>query len=313
MDRPPRRPRRTSTTKLRAATDFGLAGRPNTTPTAALGDRHLLTVLRGDPLGRVARVDEDDIVIGRGEQASFVLNDPALSWLHARVFRSDEHIFVEDLQSTNGTFVNDERISSPTRIEDGARVRLGGYTVLKLSLADELEEESARRLFESTVKDALTAVHNRRYLIERMTSEISFAERHSDTLALLLIDLDHFKLINDNHGHHVGDAVLRVVAAAMQRVLRPADLLARLGGDEFVILTRRVTRENARILAERLRTHIAGLDLPLAGDARLTVSVGLTFAGPERGYPDADALLAEADIAMYEAKHLGRNRVVVHD
>lgn len=307
-----RRARRISTTKLRVPTAAEIAEFQPKERAAPAGDRYLLTVLRGDPLGRVVRIADSDIVIGRGENASFVLDDPALSWVHARIFRRGQQIFVEDLGSTNGTFVGERRIREPTQVTDGARIRLGGHTVLKLTLSDELEEEAAQRLYESTVKDALTSVHNRRYLLERLASEISFAQRHADTIAVLLVDIDHFKQINDVHGHHVGDAVLRVIAAAMQRILRPEDLLARFGGDEFVIVTRRITRENAHILAERLRSHVASLSLPLDGVENLTVSIGLTFAGPEHTQKTPEALLGEADIAMYEAKHLGRNRVVEH-
>jgi diguanylate cyclase (GGDEF)-like protein len=304
------RARRISTTKLRAPTAAEIDAFVARASVAPPGDRFLLSVLRGDPLGRVARVGDDELVIGRGEKATFKLDDPGLSWVHARVFRQGDQIFVEDLGSTNGTFVGNLRIREPTMVGNGTRIRLGGHTVLKLWLADELEEEAARRLFESTVKDALTAVHNRRYLLERLASEVSFARRHSDTIAVLLVDIDLFKRINDTHGHHVGDAVLRVVATAMQRVLRPEDLVARFGGDEFVIVTRSITHENARILAERLRAHVAGVQLPLEESPSITVSIGITFAGPEDSYKTPDALLNQADQAMYDAKHAGRNRVV---
>lgn len=304
------RPRRVSTTKIRAPTVAEIAEAVAREHPAPTGDRYLLTVLRGDPLGRVTRVEEGGLVVGRGGSSGFILDDPGLSWAHARIFLREGQVWVEDLGSTNGTFVGDHRIREPTRLVDGSRIRLGGHTLLKLSLADELEEESALRLFDSTVRDALTSLHNRRYLVERLASEISFAQRHSDTIAVFLVDVDRFKQINDAHGHHMGDAVLRVVAAAMQRVLRPEDLLARFGGDEFVVVARRVTRENALILAERLRAHIASLSLPLEEVTHLTVSIGVTFAGPEYSYRGPDALLAAADAAMYEAKRLGRNRVV---
>jgi len=273
-------------------------------------DRFILTVLLGDPLGRVVRIADQDIVIGRGDRANFMLNDPGLSWVHARVFRAGDQIFVEDLGSTNGTFVRGRRVVEPTVVADADRIRLGGHTVVKLTFADELEEDAAWRLYESTIRDALTAVHNRRYLRERLGSELSFAQRHADTMALLLIDIDHFKEINDQAGHHAGDTVLRAIAAEMQRNLRPEDLLARYGGDEFVVLTRRASEQSAMVLAERLRTKIAALELPLRNPMRVTISVGLTLVGPDRAYRNPEALLASADEAMYEAKQRGRDCVV---
>jgi diguanylate cyclase (GGDEF)-like protein len=267
-------------------------------------------VLRGDPLGRVIRVGIEDVLIGRGGGANFVLADPGLSWLHARVFREGTALYIEDLGSTNGTFVGQARVVRPTRIQPGDRIRVGGHTILKLSTADELEEQSARRLYESTVRDSLTSVHNRRYFEERLTAELSFAARHGDSLAIFLVDVDHFKYVNDHHGHHVGDGVLRVVANAIQRILRPEDILARYGGDEFVILARRIARDNALILGERIRTHVEALDFPFGDDPSITVSIGLTVMAPRMHRTDAAKALAQADAAMYEAKHRGRNCVV---
>jgi two-component system cell cycle response regulator len=305
--------RRTSTTKLRAVKHTPTALLPIGPPSssAPLPDRYLLTVLRGDPLGRVIRAGVEDVIIGRGGSANFVLADPGLSWIHARVFREGDALYIEDLGSTNGTFVGHNRVTRPTRIQPGDRIRVGGHTILKLSTGDQLEEESARRLYESTVRDSLTSVHNRRYFEERLAAELSFAERHGDTLALFLVDVDHFKCVNDNHGHHVGDGVLRVVANAIQRILRPEDILARYGGDEFVILARHINRDNAAILAERIRGHVAALDFPFGKDPTVTVSIGLTILAPRAKRCDAAAAVADADAAMYEAKHRGRNCVVV--
>jgi len=125
------------------------------------------------------------------------------------------------------------------------------------------------------------------------------------------VDVDHFKYVNDHHGHHVGDGVLRVVANAIQRILRPEDILARYGGDEFVILARHVNRDNATILAERIRGHVEALDFPFGKDPTVTVSIGLTILAPRAKRCDTATAVANADAAMYEAKHRGRNCVVV--
>lgn len=300
---------RISTARLRAARRV-LPEQLSIAPPSAPPDRFLLTVLRGDPLGRVIRVEDGDIVIGRSEKASFALADPALSWIHARIFRRGRQIYIEDLASANGTFINEHRIHHPVQLRDGDRIRLGEQTILKLALADALEEDAATRMYESTVRDAVTSVHNRRYLEERLAAEISFAERHEDTLAVMLIDVDNFKHINDEHGHHVGDAVLRVVAAAIQRILRPEDLLARYGGDEFVVLARRITRENACIMAERIRAHVQDLEFPEVLAVRVTVSIGLTAVAPALERCEPSQALTVADTAMYEAKRRGRNCVV---
>ncbi len=274
-------------------------------------DRHLLTVLVGDQLGQVIRLDGDELLLGRGDQVDVRLVDPGLSWVHARLRRLEDGFYLEDLASTNGTFVDGNRIQQPVRLSDGDRIQLGGRTTLKFSIVDELEESAALRLYGSMVHDALTGVFNRRYLEERLSSEVSFACRHATSLALLLIDVDHFKRVNDLFGHNVGDATLRVIAASIQRILRPEDVLARYGGEEFVVLARSVTPRNAEILAERIRRHVEELELALADELPMSVSVGVAVIVPGRARPDAAALLRTADEAMYEAKALGRNRVVI--
>jgi diguanylate cyclase (GGDEF)-like protein len=128
---------------------------------------------------------------------------------------------------------------------------------------------------------------------------------------VLLVDIDHFKHVNDRCGHAVGDAVLRVVASSMRRVIRPEDVLARYGGEEFVILARGIDARNASIVAERIRRRIQRLPMPAELEmSGLTVSIGVASANAERCYDSAVQLIAAADGAMYAAKQGGRNRVV---
>jgi diguanylate cyclase (GGDEF)-like protein len=202
-----------------------------------------------------------------------------------------------------------EQITSARKLESGCRIQIGQNTVLRFSLQDELEQEAAEQMYEMTVRDPLTRLHNRRYLDERLQTEFAFAARHRTSLSVLVIDVDHFKRVNDTMGHQAGDAVLRGLAAALQRMVRAEDLLARYGGEEFVVAARGIDENSAAVFAERIRRNVERLEIPWADSRlRITISVGLAHLG-ERRYPAHDALVAAADGALYRAKKNGRNRV----
>ncbi|MFW5920363.1 MAG: GGDEF domain-containing protein [Polyangiales bacterium] len=274
-------------------------------------DRCTLTVLAGPSAGALFTV-EDELVFGRGAEVSARIEDRGLSRRHAHVFRKDERFFLTDLGSTNGTFVNGRQIGhQPHELEEGDRVQMGRNVMLRVQLQDEFEQQAAKRLYESVVRDALTRVYNRRYLDERLESEMAYAQRHNTPLSVLLVDIDHFKQINDTHGHPAGDAVLRVVATAMVRMLRAEDVVARYGGEEFCVVARGIDARNAQIVGERIRRTIEGLKIP--GDGRqlnVTVSVGVATFRASRWYSTVSALVGDADAALYRAKERGRNRVV---
>jgi diguanylate cyclase (GGDEF)-like protein len=127
----------------------------------------------------------------------------------------------------------------------------------------------------------------------------------------MVLDIDHFKRFNDECGHAVGDALLRVLASSLRRLTRPEDVLARYGGEEFVVVVRGVGDANAAILAERIRRRISSLPLPTELSVRrVTVSIGVASLDPSTPYQTASELLGAADRAMYRAKAAGRNRVV---
>jgi diguanylate cyclase (GGDEF)-like protein len=145
-----------------------------------------------------------------------------------------------------------------------------------------------------------------------LRSELTFAARQGTPLSVLLIDIDHFKRVNDTYGHCTGDVVLQLVAASIQRVLRPYDTLSRFGGEEFVVVARNADMRNAEILAERMRRRIQELPLDIDGrEATVTVSVGVVSVPPEDGSIDLEELFESADEALYRAKNAGRNRVAV--
>ena len=156
--------------------------------------------------------------------------------------------------------------------------------------------------------DGLTGLLNRRAFEESLQRDMLRVSRTGLTLGMLLIDIDHFKSVNDLHGHLAGDEVIRKVGSTLQQGVRPADVLARFGGEEFVILMRDVGLREVEATAERLRLGIASLP-GLAGAMAVTVSIGVTVSQLE---DTADSFLSRCDDALYLAKRSGRNIVVSH-
>lgn len=166
------------------------------------------------------------------------------------------------------------------------------------------------RLSRLAITDWLTRAYNHRYLGPRMIEEVERARRHGDPLSIALMDLDHFKDVNDRFGHDAGDVVLRAFADRVRDEVRRHDVLVRRGGEEFVLLMPETTSAEALLVAERVRERMAGEPIEIGragGPARVTVSIGIATW---RGEP-AEALAQRADAAMYEAKRAGRNRVVI--
>jgi diguanylate cyclase (GGDEF)-like protein len=167
----------------------------------------------------------------------------------------------------------------------------------------DVHQRALRRL---ATQDSLTGATNRRGFMDRLLRAQSEAEAQAEPLSLVMVDLDHFKRINDEHGHGVGDAVLREVAHRMRRQIRRADLLGRLGGEEFAILLPDTDLVGARTQAEHLLTALRGQPFPTVG--QVTASLGVA---QWNGREAASSWLHRADLALYEAKHLGRDRLVV--
>ncbi len=177
---------------------------------------------------------------------------------------------------------------------------------LILAVPGYLTGRTADRLRHLSNRDALTQLWNRAALDERMLQELERVRRTSQPLALLLIDLDHFKEINDRYGHAAGDAVLRQVAECLRRVSRATDVPARYGGDEFALLAPSTTAVQALRLAERIRAAIAGETT--AAEQSVSVSIGVAGVQPGQAATSAD-LMSAADAELYGAKALGRDRV----
>ncbi len=169
-------------------------------------------------------------------------------------------------------------------------------------------EAEARK---ASLTDSLTGLYNRRFLHQRLEEEISRSRRHGSPLACVMLDIDHFKSINDTHGHATGDDVLRIIATIMRDHIRRSDIAVRFGGEEFVLVLFSNTTEGARHVAERIRADVEAHNFAQDGATlRVTVSVGIS-SFPDDNVPSADELMRRADAALYQAKEAGRNMVCV--
>ncbi|MFN7143037.1 MAG: GGDEF domain-containing protein [Myxococcota bacterium] len=275
--------------------------------------RPVLVVLEGEDLRRVHLLDRDRAVIGRGHDCEILLHDASASRRHAAAFRREEDppevVWIEDLRSTNGTFVNGERVEGPRQLVEHDRVRVGA-TLFGFRLRDDLELDAERRLIQLATIDPLTGLMNRGAFDQALDREFDRGVRYGRPLSLILLDLDHFKLVNDTWGHPVGDRVLAQVAVAIRSCLRHVDVAARYGGEEFAVLLVETNAEGATIAAERLRHAIGGLSMAVGDEpVKVTASVGVVTWSPLFASPAE--MVEAADKTLYRAKHAGRNRTVI--
>ena len=172
-------------------------------------------------------------------------------------------------------------------------------------------------LEQENITDPMLGIFNRRCLDRRMNQELLRAKRHAIDLAIMLVDVDHFKRVNDSWGHNIGDLALKHLADLMVRTLRQTDVVARFGGEEFVVLLPHTSAQEAMHLAERVRNTIELTPLNMVGkhgerqELKITVSIGVSWLQPDD--TDVSQLVERVDRAMYKAKQSGRNRVVCSD
>jgi diguanylate cyclase (GGDEF)-like protein len=271
-----------------------------------------LIVVEGGIPGTMLHLSEEGTSLGRSTENAFQFYDVTVSRHHAFVWmdaRGD--VYLSDLDSTNGTFLNGGRVGPrrAQRLTDGDRVQLGSGVVLKLVRLDPCDERFQREMFERTVRDALTGLYNRSYFLNQIAALRWTHVAQGIGLAVLMLDVDHFKRVNDRYGHLAGDAVLRDVAAVIRESTRSEDLVARYGGEEFVVALPVSTPERATERAERIRANQVARRILAGGqEIRVSVSIGLAFGPPGR-MRDELTLIERADQALYQAKAAGRNRI----
>jgi two-component system, cell cycle response regulator len=274
--------------------------------------RELMVRLDSANAGEVWTLNREEFSIGRHPDNQICIDDQGLSRQHVRIRRAGGAVLVEDLNSSNGTFVNGERITS-RRLQNGDTVQLGPRICFRFTIAGEHEERVLKQLYESSVRDALTQAYNRHYFAGQLGAELSYALRHGADLSLIMLDVDHFKKVNDTRGHLAGDLVLKAMANLLGAQLRREDIFARYGGEEFAVILRGVAISGASVLAERLR--VAAEQLPLVFDHQqfgITVSLGCASLACCNRH-DPESLIQRADGRLYQAKRDGRNRVVWKD
>ncbi len=279
----------------------------------------VLFVLAGLDAGRLFVLDRATTIIGREKGVEVQLADGAMSRKHAAIQREGEHFFIQDLESRNGTFVNGDRITR-RQLGTGDHVAVSPNVTLRFSWLDESEASLAKQLFEASTRDPLTHVFNRKYLMERVSAEVSYGLRHGGHFGTIMFDIDFFKRVNDEHGHAAGDAVLLAVAQRVAKLVRAEDIVARYGGEEFAIAVRGVAAPGMRSLAERVRSAVSEVTVETRSldgtrvTLHVTVSVGVAMLHecPARTPTGtvSDALLGMTDRRLYAAKNGGRNRVV---
>jgi len=272
---------------------------------AALGQA-VLIVISGPHIGQRTWLGEAPLSIGRSTACGLMLDIDSVSRQHARIDWTGAAHRVVDNGSTNGTFVNEHRVSDSV-LTDGDRLGIGKVLLKYISGAN-IEASYHEEIQRLMRYDGLTGAFNKRYFEESLRGAVSLPVSSQRMLGLIVFDLDHFKSINDTHGHTAGDAVLRQVSEVVAGALAQGQVFGRVGGEEFAVLWPDVELSAMRELAERLRGAVESTEFAFEG-TKIPVTLSLGVADRAPGGEKAEAFFERADTRLYEAKRAGRNRV----
>jgi diguanylate cyclase (GGDEF)-like protein len=215
---------------------------------------------------------------------------------------------VEDLGSTNGTYLNDQEVLSAQPLRSGDLVKVGG-SIFKFLDGDNIETQYHETIYTLTIADGLTGVNNKRYFLEYIEREMGRSHRYHRPLSLMMFDIDHFKKINDVHGHLAGDYVLRELAQSIKRLVRREQCFARYGGEEFALVMPEDGPEKARLFAEKIRKMIEEKSFVFE-DKEIPVTISIGVAEMNQDMTEPTQFIKVADANLYRAKKAGRNRVI---
>ncbi len=283
-------------------------GGPPTVPSVV--DRAVLLRMDGVQAGQIVGLEQWPFTVGRHPSNSLRVDEDSISRFHARIVRIGDEYTVEDLGSRNGTFIGGKRVTR-AKLDHDSWLQFGPRVSFRFSMTDVREERLLRKLYESSTRDALTGAYNRLHFEERLRAEIAYAIRHRTQASLVLIDLDHFKRVNDTYGHPAGDAVLKRACEACSRALRTEDVFARFGGEEFAVVLRGIDLKGAQRLGDRLRQAVSNEVVEHEGQRiQITLSAGGASIACCAS-PSAEELIGISDRRLYAAKQAGRDRIIV--
>jgi diguanylate cyclase (GGDEF)-like protein len=271
------------------------------------GARPALVVMTGKQLGKKYDLVKDEAIIGRSSDCEIPVKEEDISRNHARLeVEKGGKVKVIDLGSTNGTFVNKKKVKE-AYLDNGDQLRCGN-TIFKFLSEGSVDSIYHDELYKQATLDPLTRIFNRKHFNQEIESEYSRARRYGRPLSMLMMDLDHFKKVNDTYGHPAGDYVLKQTANLVKDSLRAQDIFARFGGEEFALLLPETTNDNAFALGEKIRGRIQQSTYEYnAKKIPVTLSIGV--ATLKTNHANWEDLVGEADRNLYSAKNAGRNRV----
>lgn len=275
-------------------------------PRPAAPSHACLVVIYGDDMGRRIPLSPEPLTIGRASNCEVQIDHDSASRRHARITQRETHFHIEDLGSTNGTYVNDEPVDATT-LRDGDQVKVG-RTIFKFISSGNVEVQYHEEIYRLMTVDGLTEVHNKRYFLDQIDKETSRARRYGRGFAVVMFDIDHFKKINDSFGHLAGDAVLRQLGQLVRTKVRRDDTIARVGGEEFGVILPEIDLQGGMMLAEKLRRSVEEAVFRFESThLPVTISAGVAAFDPTA--PEGAAPVKRADERLYDAKRGGRNRV----
>ncbi len=266
-------------------------------------------IIEGDQIGKIFNLIKQHNIIGRVEDADICLDSPTVSRKHAEIrFDNRNGIFIKDLNSSNGTYVNGKKITE-TDLQEGDIFSIGIYK-LKVASLSKHDTIFFQRMMDNAEKDSLTGMYNKGFITRFLDSATTQSGHVKKLVSVAMVDIDHFKSINDTFGHIAGDAVLKDIAAVFCTYLRSADKYGRFGGEEFLIIFDRTSLHDAQIISERIRKMVMEHKTVYENHA-ITVTISIGLASNENSQiNDAESLIKLADEKLYLAKKNGRNQVV---
>ena len=266
-----------------------------------------MVMIHGPSLGRrynLAR--EGTVLVGRNDDCGLQMEEDEVSRRHCEVTCSRNRHVIRDLGSTNGTFVNDQPVGE-RELRDGDQIQIGG-SIFKFITSANIEIAYHEEIYRLSTTDGLTQVHNKRFLLEYLDREISRCRRQQSKLSLVLLDIDHFKQVNDVFGHLAGDQVLKHLTNLVRDNIRHEDVLARFGGEEFMVVLPQIDGAGARLCAEKLH-HLVEQNKFSSEGAKIPVTISLGVVTSSPSTETAAQLISAADKQLYRAKDKGRNCV----